>query len=89
MKGNSCRPTLAAGLLLAVLFLASCAKEEPVAPASFTAQGAVKSTATTDEEKPDAVLTKGGNGGSTGEGSGISDDGDDISGTERKRRPGS
>jgi len=89
MKWLSCRSLFSASLLLVVLCLASCAKEGPVAPADVRDHGAAKSASTSDIGKPDAVLTKGGNGDSSGDGSGISDDGDDISGTERKRRPGS
>lgn len=87
MKWFSCRCALASALLLVVISLASCAKEEPVAPVGFSDPGAAKSASAVDD-KPDAALTKGDSGGTT-DGSSISDDGDDISGTERKRRPGS
>jgi hypothetical protein len=90
MKGFPHRCSIVASLLVMMFFLASCAKEEPVAPASFSAQGTAKCmTPSTDDGSTMTMAGNGGDGGATGDGVGISDDGDDISGTERKRRPGS
>lgn len=72
-----------------MLLLASCTKEDPIAPVGADTLAVEKSLGEvgTETPKPANSSAKGGNEGD-GSGSGISDDGDDISGTERKRTPG-
>ena len=82
-------------LLGLVLVLSACTKEDPIAPNDpMGVIGTTKGLApTTDPKEPDPQMGTRRNslGPLTGEGEGgdgISDDGDDLSGTERNRKKG-
>jgi hypothetical protein len=86
MKAYSQRYPLFLALVLMITLLASCSKDELVEPCGHTPAAQEKSNGGTAGDSG-AVNEASGNGGNTGiEDAGISDDGDDLSGSERNKR---
>lgn len=86
MKALSQRFPLFLALVLMITLLASCSKEELVEPCGHTPATEEKSNGGVGGESG-ATNEAPGNGGDTGtEDAGISDDGDDLSGSERNKR---
>lgn len=83
MKALSQRYPLLFVLLLAASVLTSCCKDELVEPRDQV-EGVTKSNSTPDGV--DANEANGVGGDRDGKGEGISDDGDDLSGSERNKR---
>jgi hypothetical protein len=86
MKVQLQRYPLFLALVLMITLLASCSKEELVEPCGHTPATEEKSNGGVGGESG-ATNEAPGNGGDTGtEDAGISDDGDDLSGSERNKR---
>ena len=90
LKSRTLLTSISTPLLLAfILLLSSCTKEEMVEPCTSGAAITSKSLAVPNDghiNGPDNGTVRGTEEPTTGEDDGISDDGDDISDNERKKR---